>query len=103
MPFFQCFPSSLISFYELKVEFGKRCTHGTDGRMGSVWEFLVDGTGLKHASEFKYFGVLWINARDLELASARVLHEALLVSFLLYRSEQWYEGIMSGLGLRLNR
>ena len=71
-------------------------------------EVHVDGVRLEHVSQFKYLGCVLdeasrggtecsrkvagairslVNARDLQLECARVLHETLLVPFLMYGNE----------------
>ena len=85
-----------------------------NGDEGLECEFHVDGIHLKHVSEFKYLKYIldesgtdraecsrkvvsgwrvtdairsFVNARDLQLQSAIVLHEILLVPILIYGSE----------------
>ena len=79
-------------------------------------EVHVDGVHLEHVSEFKYLGCVLdkagidgtecsrkvanairslVNARDLQIEYARILHETLLASVLTYGSEimLWKEKI----------
>ena len=85
-----------------------------NGKEGLVCEVHIDGIRLEHISEFKYLGCVLgdaatdgaecrrrvasgrkvayairslVNARDLQLRYARVLHETLLVPVLTYGSE----------------
>ena len=81
-----------------------------NGEEGSECEVHVDGIRLEHASEFKYFRCVLdeagaecsrkvgngrvagairslVNARNLQLECARVLHDTLLVPVLMYGSE----------------
>ena len=86
---------------------------GLEGEDGLKCEVHVDGIHLEHVPEFKYLGcvfdksgtygaecsrkgasgrrvagAIWslVNARNLQLESARVLHETLVVPVLMYGS-----------------
>ena len=96
---------------ELKVNVGKSKVMVLSGEEGLECEVPVDGIRLEHVSEFKYLGYVLdesgtdgaqcsrkvasgrrvagaitslVNARDLQLEYARVLHVSLLVSVLMY-------------------
>ena len=98
----------------LRVSVGKSKMMVFNGEEGLESEVWADGIHLKHVSEFKYLGCVLdesgtdradfsrkvasgrrlagaimslVNARDLQLQSAKVLHEALLVYFLMYSNE----------------
>ena len=98
----------------LKVNAGKSKVMILNGEEGIEYEVHVNGVCLEYVSEFKYLGYVldesstdgaecsWkvaskrkvvgairslVNARDLQLECARVLHETLLVPVLMYGSE----------------
>ena len=98
----------------LKVNSVKSKVVVLNGEEGLKYKVHVDGVCLKHVSEFKYLGCVLdnsgtdgvecnrkvtsgrrvasaigslVNARDLQLECARVLHETLLVPLLMYGSE----------------
>ena len=97
----------------LKVNAGKSKVTVLDGEEGLEWEVCVDGIHLEHVSELEYFGYVLVelgtdeaecsrnmaigrkvggairclvNVRGLQLECAKVLHEPLLVSVLMYGS-----------------
>ena len=98
----------------LKVNEGKSKVIVLNGEEGLECEVYVDGISLEHVSEFKYLGCVLdesgtdgakcgrkvvsgmmvagairslVNARDMQLGWARVLHETLLVLVLVYGNE----------------
>ena len=103
----------------LQVNVGKSKVMVLNGEEGLEYEVHVDGIRLEHVSEFKYLGCVLdesgtdgaecsrkvvsgrrlanairslVNARDLQLECARVLHKTLLVPVLMYGSEIVMEG-----------
>ena len=100
--------------FVLKFNAGKSKVMLLNGEEELQCEVHVDGIRLEHVSEFKYFGCVFdesgkdgaecnrmvasgrrvagavrslVNARDLHLEYARILHETLLVPVLIYGSE----------------
>ena len=98
----------------LKVNAGKSKVMVLNGKEGLECEIHVDGIRLEHVSEFKHLGCVldesgtdgaersrkvasrrrvagairsMVNARDLQLECARVVHETLLVPVFMYGSE----------------
>ena len=99
---------------ELKVSAGMSNIMVLNGDEGLECEVHVDGIRLEHVSEFKFLGSVLdesgtdgtecsrkvangrrvagttrslVNARDLQLECARVMHETLLVPVFMYGSE----------------
>ena len=105
---------------KLKVNVGKSKVRVLNGEERLECEVQVDGIRLRYVSKFKYVECVFdvsgtdgaecsrkvvdamrflVNARDLQLECARVLHKTLLVPVLMYGSEKmlWKENERSGI------
>ena len=112
----------------LKINAGKSKVMVMNGEEELECEVYIDGAHLEHVSEFKYLGCVLdeagtdgvecsrkmesgrrmagairslVNARDLQLECARVLHETLFVPVLMHGSETMLLRRRRGLGLGL--